>query len=489
MASYSAERDYSRDHCSNPDPSTVQHPGTNAQRIYRPYKYLPIEGTAPALQTRERSISATASESSEAKEVKRALFAGGHPPPSRQRSRDSYEVSESRRRRAIANQSDGDDTSNVAQTSKASRTVSDSEGNAHDEAEGSRESPSLSDPQRTYGRVEAQGSKALSHLEDDDSEEDDQDDAEWNIFTQTKMPTVLRPRPATRFSRTAQYEDGSFMEQPSRRQSRRQARPRTTASRVTLSPIASTTNPSKPNKRRLDARVPGNDVSKIPFTPLPKRQAAQANFPTRGNTQTPSADPIQATPRTKPKGRPPYKKQQPAPATNLTPSSSIQTRTPSTAPVRAQQSNVINMDSDPGEEDTQERAMKVEDMGEQIPAATGGEHLSSQALTKTILFVSASNQPGKAPVSVSLSLCRSANRVFDTLIAECGLKPEAAQKVADISATYPWSHRGHRIRRNRPEDWARLLTTIQNAWNSQGGSFEADEDGECKVDLMIHVDE
>ena len=121
------------------------------------------------------------------------------------------------------------------------------------------------------------------------------------------------------------------------------------------------------------------------------------------------------------------------------------------------------------------------------PINIKGEPLSLEILTKTILRVTASNETDKAPISVSLNLCRTSDQLFTTLVNERGVRLEAAKKVSVISATYTWSGKRHGIRRGKVEDWTRFCRALQRAWDSEeGNGFRMNE---CEVDMIMHVDD
>ncbi|KAK4695051.1 hypothetical protein P7C71_g2633, partial [Lecanoromycetidae sp. Uapishka_2] len=352
----------------------------------------------------------------------------------------------------------------------------------------------VSTSQGGHAPNEAQGSEGAQVLSEGDGHEiEDESEEEFNVFNQVHMPTVLRPKPATRFSRTAPLDDDDLEDQPPRRPSRRPSRPQATPTPKATppsAPLRRSQSAPKSNKRRRESKTPGNRASEDSDTPLVSRQAAKKRTPARIITLSPSVDPTKTTSRKASKAHETTKKHRPTPTTTRTPSSAVLSRAKSAASGRAQQSKFVSLETDSELEADQPSAVKMEEMPAEPPAGIEEDPLlSAQALSKTILLVSASNMTHKAPIMIPLSQCRSFNHLFDILTTERGLKPEVARKVEDLSATYPWATRGHCIRKERPEHWERFLTDVQKAWDNEGGKFKKDEDGECKVEVMIHVDE
>lgn len=125
------------------------------------------------------------------------------------------------------------------------------------------------------------------------------------------------------------------------------------------------------------------------------------------------------------------------------------------------------------------------------PSQPSAEHLVKEeliptyALSKTILLVSASNQPSRAEIAVEFSSCRDIEQLFSALIEARDLRPETAKKVNVISATYSWDKKRLGLRKGKVEDWVRFCRAIRKAWESESVHFE----DECEVEMMIHVDE
>ena len=113
------------------------------------------------------------------------------------------------------------------------------------------------------------------------------------------------------------------------------------------------------------------------------------------------------------------------------------------------------------------------------------EQLSTEAMARTSFIVTASNQPTIAPVTVPFTSCMAFDRLFETLISECDIRLETAQKVTKISAKNTWTGKQIRIRKGRPEDWMFFHRGLCKAWKQGSEQFE---DG-CEVEMMIHVDD
>jgi hypothetical protein len=110
------------------------------------------------------------------------------------------------------------------------------------------------------------------------------------------------------------------------------------------------------------------------------------------------------------------------------------------------------------------------------------EPLFAGAKARTVLLVSASNQSDKAPISVSLSLCKGIDCLFATLITERGLSA-VARKISLISATYTWNGKRHGMRKGNSDDWLRFTKAVRKAWDTE--KF----DDECEIEMMLHVED
>lgn len=332
----------------------------------------------------------------------------------------------------------------------------------------------LSKMGRTVVSNEAGGSKRCPVSRDSEGHDTPDDDGkEFNIFDQLLMPTKLRPDRVSKYYQEAVDFDDIDGPSPTRRR--------------TVSVSGKRSRVDKPSKEQFQDGSDDSDVA------LSVRRTVRNNHLPSTGTHTPSAAPT----RTPSNARQTTQKNRRTSPVTHTPSSIMHSRTNSAVPVRGRQSGAVDLESEFDQEHVLVRKPKSKKKSTAAtaskaadpPAGMEGEPLSAQALAKTVLVISASNRPEKAPVTISLSLCRSPDQLFDTLLTERGLKPEVANKVLDISATYPWDRPPHGIRKGRPEDCSRFLDTVQKAWHSRGSEFEEDEEGECKIGMMIHVDE
>ncbi len=170
---------------------------------------------------------------------------------------------------------------------------------------------------------------------------------------------------------------------------------------------------------------------------------------------------------------------------------------PPATPAISSHSSVIDLESHPERElpkkqDTNDNlpGSKNTVRGTSLKAETNptklkGEPIFAGDRAKTVLLVTASNEPNKAPITVPFTACRTSEQLFSTLINEQGLRSEAGKKVKQISATYTWNQKRHGIRRGRPEDWDRFCKAVRKAWESESDKFE----DECEIEMMLHVDE
>ena len=111
------------------------------------------------------------------------------------------------------------------------------------------------------------------------------------------------------------------------------------------------------------------------------------------------------------------------------------------------------------------------------------EPLSAEAMNNTFFIVSASNQSTMGPVTTALAACWNFQTLFSTPTSECGVKPTMARGVAAITATFTWSGKKHRIRKERQEDWLIFCNVLQKAWDSHSDKFVEG----CEVEMLIHI--
>lgn len=111
---------------------------------------------------------------------------------------------------------------------------------------------------------------------------------------------------------------------------------------------------------------------------------------------------------------------------------------------------------------------------EALAPSTRLEGLSPLAISETVLLVSASNQPTRAPANVPLCECGTLLQLFQTLIIECNLRGEAASELSEVSATYTWDQKQHLIRKDKSRDWKIFCEAIRKAWGKHASQFAED---------------
>lgn len=306
--------------------------------------------------------------------------------------------------------------------------------------------------ERTVEPAEMLTSKRRARAVLSDSEEDeDQHEYEnaYNFLEYEEKATVLRPRPeASKWTRTVTediYDHRTKQSSQKSSHSRPQAPTPSLSSRPEIAP--------KSKKRRRVNNPPGRNLedSDDSDAPLITRQSVQKPLPTPTTTCTTSVAP---------------------------------TRTSSSARTLTQNQVFVSVDSASEDEQSRGRTSKhnVVIEAKDWPVDIKDEPLSGQALTKTVLFVSASNED-KAPLTVRLSSCRTSNQIFATLITELEILPEHARNVKHISVTYNWSGKRLLIRKGNSDDWYRFFRTVRMAWDSSAKKF----DDECEVEMTVHV--
>lgn len=296
---------------------------------------------------------------------------------------------------------------------------------------------------------------------------------------------VQKPKPKDHDSRTHEDEPYNFLdyeEKPTRTRSASNSKPRppvvdddTTGTygvhrKVPRSNMSSRV-PDRAARALVRKRRPGagplkideedsgsdSDAPLIAENPIKKRRkstpapvSSKYTVPT-ANMHTPSA----------------IRKHRPTPASTQTPSVPSTCR-PSVAPSDADRTRT-----------TSEFPIEIEDS----PAKVKTEPLSGDALTKTILFVTASNKT-KAPLTVPLNSCRTSVQLFATLITELRIPSNVARNVEEISVTYTWGERALLIRKNNSDHWSRFCNTIRKAWESSAYRFN----DKCEVEMVVHVE-
>ena len=111
------------------------------------------------------------------------------------------------------------------------------------------------------------------------------------------------------------------------------------------------------------------------------------------------------------------------------------------------------------------------------------EHLSSEIMSKTILSVTATSQQDMGPVTVKLECFTGFPSFFDFLAEECILN-DLTDEITAITATYTWSGRKHRFRKERFDvDWEAFCAELKDAF----GKNPAFARQGCNVDMLLHV--
>ena len=71
---------------------------------------------------------------------------------------------------------------------------------------------------------------------------------------------------------------------------------------------------------------------------------------------------------------------------------------------------------------------------------------------RTVLRVSISNNPIRAPVNVLLADCKDVDLLFHKVLVEGDIKESPSIKIGELSATITYSSRSHLIRRGNAND-------------------------------------
>ncbi|MCJ1404676.1 hypothetical protein MMC11_007902 [Xylographa trunciseda] len=111
------------------------------------------------------------------------------------------------------------------------------------------------------------------------------------------------------------------------------------------------------------------------------------------------------------------------------------------------------------------------------------EQLSDEIMSKTTLLVTATNLPDMAPVTVKLECYKGFHNFLDFLAEECVLD-NFSSKVTDVSATYTWSGRKHRLRKERFDvDWQAFCNELRDAFQKNPTFMKQG----CEVGMLLHV--
>ena len=115
----------------------------------------------------------------------------------------------------------------------------------------------------------------------------------------------------------------------------------------------------------------------------------------------------------------------------------------------------------------------------------GSTFISAEVMAVTTFAVSSSNRLSRGPVILNLRSLDISSDLFDTLVAECRIRPDLVHKVEDITVTFPVDGRKQRIRRGKPEDLTIFYSTIQRLWQKRPNLFS----DAYEIEILIHVDD
>ena len=104
--------------------------------------------------------------------------------------------------------------------------------------------------------------------------------------------------------------------------------------------------------------------------------------------------------------------------------------------------------------------------------------------TRTVLRVSISSKPTRAPMNVLFADCGDVDTFFHKVLTEGGIKESSSMSISEISATITHSGRGHLIRRDNAEDWEFFHRDLKRAWKMEADLFI---DADCEVDILVHT--
>ena len=112
----------------------------------------------------------------------------------------------------------------------------------------------------------------------------------------------------------------------------------------------------------------------------------------------------------------------------------------------------------------------------------GEQIVSHKRVIRTMLRVSISTRPAKAPINILLGNCRSVEELYTKILSECAT---SADTVHDISAVFAWNGRGNLIRKGNYDDWSFFYKQLQRSWERNIDNFTDDT---CEVAIMVHIE-
>ncbi len=102
---------------------------------------------------------------------------------------------------------------------------------------------------------------------------------------------------------------------------------------------------------------------------------------------------------------------------------------------------------------------------------------------QTVLRVTTSNNPARAPVNVLFAGCGDVDALFHKVLVEGGIAESLSTDIGELTATLTRSGRRHLIRRGNASDWGFFYKDLQGVWTREAGRFV---DADCEVDILVH---
>ena len=129
------------------------------------------------------------------------------------------------------------------------------------------------------------------------------------------------------------------------------------------------------------------------------------------------------------------------------------------------------------------------DSGDMIDHATSGSmdnvEESRRIGIRTILRVSTSDKPARAPINVLFGNCRDVDELFHKVLSECSVSRNLASLVRELSAEFTWSGRRNLIRKGNNNDWSFFYEDLQRSWERDVNRFT---DSQCEIEIMVHLE-
>lgn len=133
------------------------------------------------------------------------------------------------------------------------------------------------------------------------------------------------------------------------------------------------------------------------------------------------------------------------------------------------------------------RPSEVIDLSDDSEPEIKGEPSMPEHSDKTILLVRSSNKPKRAPARVLPDAdCKDIAGLFDIATTQCNMKPPAARKVSEISATFMTSGKEYLLRRSVPADWDFFYAALHKTWERDAEMFG---DEGCEIEMVVDVED